>query len=171
MERAQNNIVYMQDQASPDAPTMVQFPPDMNFTEAELSLPAPELFRLLRRQLHWANQEGELLKAEAELLEKKRKEEWIAKELLLENLMEAEWARTRRLHMEQGILDTPASWKTIEEDVEPARGLEIKPKGDKKPWWREEEWLQKLESMKHEAPQTEAAPPEVKPEVVGQEAE
>lgn len=170
MERAHNNIVYMQDAASPDE-TMVQFPPDMNFTEAELSLPAPELFRLLRRQLHWATQEGELLKEEAERLEKKRKDEWVAKELLLENLMEAEWARTRRLHMEQGILDTPASWKTIEEDVEPARGLEMKAKGDQKPWWREEEWLRKLEDMKEEAPRTEAPPPEMKPEVVVEEGE
>src|SRR4051794_20236007 len=44
MEYAHNNIMYMQDLASPNAPTMVQFPPDLNFTDQELSLPAPELF-------------------------------------------------------------------------------------------------------------------------------
>ncbi|KAF2182200.1 hypothetical protein K469DRAFT_670047 [Zopfia rhizophila CBS 207.26] len=140
VEYAHNNIVYLQDLAAPSQPTMVQFPPDINFTDRELSLPAPELFRLLRRQLHWATQEGEQLRAEAELLEKKRKEEWIAKELLVENMMEAELARMRRRRLEQGLLDEPDSWVLLEDDVVPSKKLDIKDKEGKVPWWREEDW-------------------------------
>jgi len=147
LEYANNNVVYMQDPSSPNS-TVVQFPPDLPFTEQELSLPAPELFRLLRRQLHWATQEAEALKTEVEQLEVKRKDEWVAKELVLENIMEAELARTRRLHVEQGITQEPASWKLLEEDIDPGRTLEVKPRGALKPWWREEEWVEKLRVMK-----------------------
>lgn len=140
-EYAHNNIVYMQDLASPNAPTMVQFPPDMNFTNHELSLSAPELFRLLRRQLHWATQEGEQLRAEAEILEKQRKDEWITKELVMENVMEAELAQTRRKRLEAGLIDEPESFKLLEADILPSKKLDIQPKLDKIPWWREEAWV------------------------------
>ncbi|ORX93232.1 hypothetical protein BCR34DRAFT_500029 [Clohesyomyces aquaticus] len=144
-EYSHNNVLYMQDLAAPNAPTMVQFPADMNFTPHELSLPAPELFRLLRRQLHWAAQEGEQLRAEAEALEKKRKEEWVAKELILENIMEAELAQTKRKRIEMGMLDEPESFGLLEEDVVPGRALELRPNTDAKlPWWREKSWIKRL---------------------------
>ncbi|KAL8945653.1 MAG: hypothetical protein Q9222_007837 [Ikaeria aurantiellina] len=69
-------------------------PEDLNFTEEELVMPPSQLFRLLRRQVHWAEQEGTALTSENEALDKKREEEWQRKELVLANLMEAElsWA-------------------------------------------------------------------------------
>ncbi|OCK83283.1 hypothetical protein K432DRAFT_402189 [Lepidopterella palustris CBS 459.81] len=138
-EYAHNNIVYTADPTSPDAPPMVQFPPDISLNAQELSLPAPQLFRLLRRQLHWAQLEAEELKGEAEGLEKKRKDEWIAKELLLENVMEAELARMRRSRAEMGNGDEQLLWDIMEEDVKPARVLQVK--GKNMPWWREELWM------------------------------
>lgn len=133
---AHNNVIYLQDLASPNAQTMVQFPPDIIFTDRELALAAPDLFQLLRRQLQWAQQDADELRAQAEILEKQRKEEWEAKELLVENLMEAEVTTERRQRAERGepedeVLDL------VECDVEPSRRLPIKPKNGKMPWWRE----------------------------------
>ncbi|KAF2804766.1 uncharacterized protein BDZ99DRAFT_396944 [Mytilinidion resinicola] len=139
-EYVHNNIIYTNDPASPNGPPLVNFPPDIQFTPSELALPAPELFRLLRRQLVWAQQEAEELKAEAEILERKRKDEWIAKELLLENAMEAEVARGLRKEEEAGTEDQERVKKMIIEDVDPSLLLEIE---GKTPWWREESLLRK----------------------------
>ncbi|KAL8724390.1 MAG: hypothetical protein Q9181_006849 [Wetmoreana brouardii] len=67
---------------------------DHLFTEEELATPPSQLFRLLRRQVYWLEEEGRDLKIENDALEEKRKEEWIRKELVLANYMEAElsWA-------------------------------------------------------------------------------
>jgi hypothetical protein len=133
---AHNNVIYLQDLANPNAPTMVQFPPDISFTDRELSLPAPELFQLLRRQLQWAQQDSDELRAQAEVLEKQRKGEWEAKELLVENLMEAQFITHRRQRAERGeredeVLDL------VEDDIKASKALPIHPKNGKLPWWRE----------------------------------
>ncbi|KAF2866804.1 hypothetical protein BDV95DRAFT_504390 [Massariosphaeria phaeospora] len=141
LEYAHNNVIYMQDLASPGAPIMVQFPPDMNFTPHELSLPAPELFQLLRRQLLWATQDGEQLRAEAEVLEQNRKDEWVAKELLFENLMEAELASTLRRREEAGIFDDAVPLDRMENDVALSKKLPITSPDGRPPWWRDETWL------------------------------
>ena len=69
------------------------YPADIQFTEEELALPPSQLFRLLRRQLHWSEEEGRELKDEVQALEVKRKEEWQAKELILTNVAECELAK------------------------------------------------------------------------------
>ena len=69
-----------------------EYPPDIHFTHEELALPPDQLFRLLRRQLHWTEEESQELKEEVEALEIKRKEEWQAKELVLINVEEGELA-------------------------------------------------------------------------------
>jgi hypothetical protein len=140
-EYAHNNIVYMQDLASPTAPTMVQFPSDITFTPYELSLPAPDLFRLLRRQLHWATQEGEQLRAEADILEKKRKDDWAAKELLIENVMEVEMATNRRKRLDAGEPDEPGYMAPLDTDIDPSKMLHVQSRNAQMPWWREESWL------------------------------
>jgi hypothetical protein len=61
-----------------------------NGANVEPPWPAKEQYRLLRRQIHWAEGETEELKAEVEALEKLRKEEWIEKELVFNNVLEAE---------------------------------------------------------------------------------
>ena len=69
-----------------------EYPDDIHFTAEELALPPDQLFRLLRRQVHWAEEESRDLREETEALEARRKEEWCAKELVLANVMEAELA-------------------------------------------------------------------------------
>lgn len=133
-----NNVIYLQDLASPSAPTLVQFPPDIEFTPEELRKPANELFQLLRRQLQWATKEGEQLRAEAEELERVRREEWQAKELLLENFMEAQAAAERRRRVEEGMPEDMEGWQAVEKDVAPSKALPIAPKEGKLPWWRQE---------------------------------
>ena len=135
---AHNNVVYLQDLASPNAPNMVQFPPDINFAPEELRLPAPELFTLLRRQLRWATQEGEELRAEAERLEKLRKEEWEAKELLLENYMECQAAHFERKCTENGLPAELKGLQLVQDDITPSKQLKMEPKNGKLPWWRDE---------------------------------
>lgn len=86
--------IYSTTSIDPEAPPPLPFeyPLDIHFTEEELALPADHLFKLLRRQVHWAEEEASELKAETDALQRKRKEEWQAKELVLANLMEAELA-------------------------------------------------------------------------------
>jgi hypothetical protein len=134
---AHNNIVHLQDLTTGHA--LVQFPPDIEFTEQELRLPAPELFQLLRKQLAWATQEGEELRAEADALEKQRLEEWQAKELLFENYMEAETAKERRRRQEQGMPEDMEGWPAVENDVVPSKSLPISAKDGKLPWWRRQQ--------------------------------
>jgi hypothetical protein len=133
---AHNNVIYLQDLAHPSAPTMVQFPPDISFTDRELALPAPDLFHLLRRQLQWAQQDRDELRAQADILERQRKEEWEAKELLVENLMEAQVTTDRRQRTHRGERDEELV-DAVEADVAPSRALPIQPKEGKLPWWRE----------------------------------
>ncbi|KAH7388810.1 hypothetical protein BKA66DRAFT_511163 [Pyrenochaeta sp. MPI-SDFR-AT-0127] len=143
---AHNNVIYLQDLASPNAPTMVQFPPDIDFSPEELLLPAPDLFKLLRRQLHWANQDSEELRAEAERLERQRKEEWEAKELLVENLMESRAAEFERRRIDEGLPAELEGFPLVQDDVAPAKKLRIQPKNGKLPWWRDEAQLHRQTS-------------------------
>lgn len=122
---------------------MVQFPSDISFTAAELSLPADALFHSLRRTLQFATEEGEALRLEAEALEKLRKAEWEAKEVLFENYMEFQIAKTKRDRLEQGLTEDFEGLDTAECDVEPSRKLKIEAKGGKLPWWREERWVER----------------------------
>ncbi|KAL8736183.1 MAG: hypothetical protein Q9166_000338 [cf. Caloplaca sp. 2 TL-2023] len=67
-------------------------PEDLRFTAVELDMEPYQLFRLLRRQVHWAEEEGKELSAERNALEQKRFEEFQRKELVLSNLIEGELA-------------------------------------------------------------------------------
>lgn len=136
-----NNVTYIQDLASPGAPTMVQFPPDISFTPAELALPADALFRSLRRTLQFATDEGEALRVEADALEKQRKAEWDAKELLFENYMEFQIAKTRRDRLEQGLPADLEGLDAAECDIAPSKRLPMDPRQGKLPWWRDQAWL------------------------------
>ena len=86
--------VYSNSDAENDEPPAAPFeyPADVQFTEEELDMPPDRLFKLLRRQIHWSEEDGSDLQDEIRSLEAKRKEEWIAKELILANVMEAEIA-------------------------------------------------------------------------------
>ncbi|MCJ1314564.1 hypothetical protein MMC25_008246 [Agyrium rufum] len=68
------------------------YPLDIGLEPDELKLPPSQLFRLLRRQVHWAEDEGARLQDECEKLDAERKREWQRKELVLTNLEEGELA-------------------------------------------------------------------------------
>lgn len=69
-----------------------EYPADVQLTEEEIAMPPDQLFRLLRRQVHWAQEDGAELKEEIQQLEAKRRKEWMEKELVLANVLEAELA-------------------------------------------------------------------------------
>ena len=72
------------------------FPEDLQFTPSEASLPRNDLYRLLRRQIRWATEDSAALTKEVEAAEARRKTEWFSKELVLENVLEAEFAKAER---------------------------------------------------------------------------
>ncbi|KAI9738690.1 MAG: hypothetical protein M1834_008195 [Cirrosporium novae-zelandiae] len=69
-----------------------EYPTDTQFTEDELQLAPNELFRILRRQIHWAEEDNTALKFQVSVLETQHKKTWQEKELTLANLMEAKLA-------------------------------------------------------------------------------
>jgi hypothetical protein len=140
-----NNITYIQDLASPGAPTMIQFPPDVSFSPTELALPADLLFLSLRRTLQFATEEGDALRQEADALEKARKAEWEAKEVLVENYLEFQLAKAKRDRLEQGLAEEVVDGlDAAEHDILPSRRLSMAARDGKLPWWRDEEWAKKL---------------------------
>ena len=106
-----------------------EYPPDVQFSAEELSMPPYELFRLLRRQVHWSEKETLVLKDATEVLEKKRKEEWQAKELVLANLMEAELATANEAKQDLTTI------LRLTDQLLPKSILPIG--GDQVPWYRE----------------------------------
>lgn len=76
-------------------------PPELQFDETETTLDRRELFRLLRRQIHWAEQDGKDLQTQEADLLKQRRDGWMAKELVVENLLEADFAAADR----DGVFD------------------------------------------------------------------
>lgn len=112
---------------------MIHYPPDIHFTAWESSIAADDLMRLLRRQLHWASKEQEALRRECEDLELKRHEEWRMKEILVEGVMESEWARGVQ---EDLLRDVDERVRVaMEVDVHPSKRLGWTPST---PSWRRE---------------------------------
>ena len=110
------------------APGPYEYPEDVKFTEEELAMPPDLLFKLLRRQIHWARDEGKELQEEVGLMEEKRKEEWMAKELVLANVIEAELATA---HTRGAV--TEESVKRILDDLPPTP---LPMTGAEPPWYR-----------------------------------
>lgn len=101
---------------------MITYPPDIHFTSWESSVSANQLMRLLRRQLHWAEKEGEALKGELVELERRRKEEFGLKEILFEGMMEAELSRSEQDGLLRGV--NAKVKQQMEADVEHAKQVE-----------------------------------------------
>ena len=115
-----------------------QYPADLLLTPSEASLPPDKLFCLLRQQKAWSEGEKTDLKREISALEQKRHEEWVAKELVLENIMEAEIAvELRRASLKRKTtkdenLKRMIRDKMVMESSE-SRKLEVR---GRNPWWR-----------------------------------
>ena len=106
---------------------MITYPLDIHFSSFETKIPANQLLRLLRRQLHWAKKESEELKKENASLKRLKRDEWVKKEALLEGVMEAELAAGR----ERGVLGED-EMREMEKDVETAKDLSW----TSRPWWK-----------------------------------
>lgn len=89
-------------------------PPEMAFDVHERALDRRQLFRLLRRQIHWAELDGKDINAHALTLEEDRRKEWLAKELVFENVLEAEYAGAER----RGVFDEEGADLTFGEPPE-----------------------------------------------------
>lgn len=107
------------------------YPPELGFTAEEEARGPKELWRLLRRQLHWAEEEAESLKRQCEMMEDLRKKEWLEKEILLDQTMKNEisW-HVRRSEVLAGRADLPSAdeikaaaeraWSNV---LSPSRGM------------------------------------------------
>lgn len=112
----------------PTAVGSYEYPDDVRFTEEEVAMPPDQLFRLLRRQVHWAQDEGKDLLEEVKVMEGKRREEWAAKELVLANVVEAELAtaHTKGMISEEHV-------KRVLDDLPPTP---LPMTGGEAPWYR-----------------------------------
>ncbi|KIW06686.1 uncharacterized protein PV09_02391 [Verruconis gallopava] len=139
-EYEHNNVIFTPATGSAAGKGAVerQFPAAIDFTEEELALPPGELYKVLMAQIKWASEEGEKLRREVGELDQRRKREWNAKELALENVMEAEAADMERRLGRKGrevVPDEAALMKIVGADV---TRLDIPPRDGKTLWWREE---------------------------------
>ena len=119
-----------------------EYPSDIQFTDEELTMRPDQLFRLLRRQVFWSEEDGKELFEEVRGLEKMRKEEWMAKELVLANLMEAELA------VAHSKGESEANVTRILEDL-PKMPLPLS--GKDLPWYRQVEEFPLEEADEQEA--------------------
>jgi hypothetical protein len=67
-----------------------EYPPELGFTPEEEARGLEGLWRYLRRELVWAEQESEGLKRQCEEMEQLRKKEWKEKEVLLDQVINSE---------------------------------------------------------------------------------
>jgi len=74
------------------------YPTELSFTAEEEARGTKELYRLLRRQVHWAEEEAESLKKQCEFMEEIRRKEWAEKEVLLQQVInnEQDWHNRRQ---------------------------------------------------------------------------
>jgi hypothetical protein len=148
-EYEHNNIIHLPAPIGSSLEYTLHFPDDVKFTDEELALPPAQLIRLLKSQLQWAMQDGEELRKEVDELDARRKREWTAKELVLENTLEADLATYERRMAAKGIVlgeDDAIMVRAQREDAGPAMGLEITG-GEKLPWWREAGAMSRREAV------------------------
>jgi hypothetical protein len=72
---------------------------ELGFTQDDPARGSKELWRVLRRQLHWAEEESDALRRECEMVEAMREKEWVEKELLLGQVVknEIDWHKRREM--------------------------------------------------------------------------
>lgn len=143
------------------------FPKDLTLTEDEAMLPRSELYRLLRRQVHWAQQESTVLKQDIVELDKQRRNEFMRKELVFENALEAEFERSKRKgvladlrnggsgnaaaddalngsteEMAEQIMANRLEGRKIVETMakDASYSTHLPMNGQKRPWYREPQW-------------------------------
>lgn len=136
-----NNVIYVPD-GEYHTP---QFPPDIHFGAEELEMDPKDLLQLLQRQLEWATADADELKREVEALEATRRQEWTAKEFILENVMEAEMAVAEERRGGHGPALDEGTLEKMEQDARVTKGLQLDAGPQSAPWWRTGgRWASKL---------------------------
>ncbi|GES58937.1 C2H2 finger domain protein [Aspergillus terreus] len=67
-----------------------EFSPELGFDEHEMRMRPQDLYRLLRRQIHWAEKEGLGLRDEWNKIRPKRKQAWLEKEAIFDDVIDAQ---------------------------------------------------------------------------------
>lgn len=100
---------------------------DHGFTDKELGLPLEKLHALCRHQVKWAEADGDALRKECKRWEELYKQEWLEKEVLLDQVVQSElgWHK-RRSEVLSGTADVQvpeaATNGTGEVEEQPAEG-------------------------------------------------
>jgi hypothetical protein len=122
------NVDEPEKEADASAVSTYGYPSDVKFTEEELAESPYQLYRLLRRQIHWAEKEGEELKREAQNLQAQAKLAWQNKELVLANVIEADLATAYEYNPEDYQQVVRIKDALLPETMLPMRG--------QTPWYR-----------------------------------
>ncbi|KAF2418737.1 hypothetical protein EJ08DRAFT_642914 [Tothia fuscella] len=133
-----SNVVYAPTPLGSIHDSVKYFPSDIQFEEWEHQLPPDVLYKVLKQQLQHSSQDSALLSHELNLLEMRRKEEWTAKELVMENVMEAEFAVAKVEQYHDGLFEDRIV-RGMSVELVDAVGLDLE--GEKKPWWRKRNLL------------------------------
>lgn len=67
-----------------------EFGPELGFDERELAMNPRDLYRLLRRQLNWAEKDKAQLETHWSQLRQKREQAWLEKEAIFDDVIDAE---------------------------------------------------------------------------------
>jgi len=70
--------------------TMPEFGPELGFDDHELAMHPRDLYRLLQRQIHWAEKESAQLRAEWDDIRPKREQSWLEKEAIFDDVIDGE---------------------------------------------------------------------------------
>jgi hypothetical protein len=81
---------------------------EQGFSKMELNLPLEKLHALCRCQVKWAESDGDVLRKECKKWENLYKQEWLEKEVLLDQVVQSEigWHNRRRAVL-SGAVDVP----------------------------------------------------------------
>ncbi|KAK5663309.1 hypothetical protein OQA88_3737 [Cercophora sp. LCS_1] len=82
--------------ADSDAEMFTPLTEDQGFEPSDLAMPLPRLFALSRKRLQWAEAEAEELRQEIKVWEDKYKQDWLDKEVLLDQVVQSELEYTNR---------------------------------------------------------------------------
>jgi len=127
--KARLKLLLKKDERQPDAPATpvtngngttngspqftgwtTTYPSELGFTAEEEERSPDQLWRLLRRQIHWAQEEAEELKQQSEVLEQLRRKEWTEKEVLLDQVISNELSyHERRAKVLTGAAKVPTA--------------------------------------------------------------
>lgn len=78
------------DSADAEEMTMPEFGPELGFDDHELAMHPRDLYRLLRRQIFWAEKETAQLRAEWDELWPMREHAWLEKEAIFDDVIDGE---------------------------------------------------------------------------------